>query len=156
MIQKGWMARSHPYPHLTLTDQQTNHFSLSIFQTLLIIQDSWVTVDVPSLKTPHQIGFLFISPVSLWFNDQIANHHTLIGGIEDSCLELCHRNIQTRRWFNINETTILLLGCDTIISCNMVGHVEEHNLLSLGVSLILLVVFNKLLRLQCKSVMFAD
>ena len=104
------------------------------FQTILIIQDSKVTVDVPSYKIPHPLGFLFPSPVSLWLTDHIADHHILIGGIEYDYLELFRCNIQTRRWFNINETTITLLGCDTILSCNVVGHVEEQHPLSLGVS----------------------
>ena len=89
-------------------------------------------------------------------NDHIADHHISLGGIEDARLELCHCNIQTSRWFKINETAILLLGCDTMLSCNVVGHVEEHHPLSLGVSTIVLVVFNKLLRLQCKSFMVIE
>ena len=147
---------SHPSLHLTFPDQQTDHCSLGIFQTLFIIQYSGVTVDVPSYEILHPLGLIFLSPFPLWLTDHIADHHISLGGIEDAHLELCHWNIQTSRWFKINKTTILIPGCDKMLSCNVVGHVEEHHSLSLGVSTIVLVVFNKLLWIQWKSVMVID
>ena len=129
--------------HLKFPNQQTDRCSLRCFHTFLIIQDSGVTVEVTSYKIPHPLGFLFIRPVSLWLTDQISDHHISLGGIEDSCLELCHCNIQTRRCFNINETTIILLGCNTgwSASCGLMACVGPTVLFQRGVPCTTSIIF---------------
>ena len=107
---------SHTSMNLKFPDQHIYHCSIEFFQTLFIIQDYGVTVDVPSYKIPHPLGLLLLSPVSLLMTDQIADHHILLGGIEDACLELYHCNIQTSRWLKINKTTILILVFNTMLS----------------------------------------
>ena len=136
---------SHPSMHLTLTDQQTDHCSLGISPYSSHNSGLWSNCLRYQLRNTASVWLPFYFPCLLvidW-SDGLSPH-------------LAQWNIQTRRWFKINEMTIILLGWYTIPSCDMVGHVEEHHPSSLGFSMIFLVVFNKIPWIQYKSVMVIE